>query len=75
MQNFKVQVRKGDPLHRAVSNDGWEEVSDVWGTDAQAQEVLRDYQCGRRTIFTAGSDNEFRLMPARPITTNTSGAS
>jgi hypothetical protein len=67
MRNFKVEVRKGDPLHRAVSNDGWEEVSDVWGTEAQALEVLQDYQCGRRTIITASTDNVFRLNPVRPI--------
>lgn len=74
MEHFKVQVRKGDPIHRARSNDGWEDASDVRGTEVQALGVLQDYQCGRRTIITESSDNEFRLVPVRPITINTSGA-
>ena len=75
MLHFKIQVRLGDPTHRAVSNDGWEDRADVRGTEAQALELLQDYQCGRRTLITESSDNEFRLTPVRPINTNASGSS
>lgn len=68
MNHYHIQVRKADPQHRIRSNDGWEGVADVRGTEAQAQEALTDYQ----TRNTSG--DEFRLVPVRPTTINTSGA-
>lgn len=70
MLHFTVQVRAVDPNHRSRSNEGWEDRIDILcDTEPQAQDILRDYQCGTRTIITASSDNEFRIMPVRTTAT------